>query len=89
MQEIAQGLGSLVPLIEKGGITLMLIAACWYFWKRGEKLATELAKLYRERDAYRTAFALAKGKIELLKLRLGHSVDLDIEEPKLDDRDAA
>jgi len=87
MQEVATGLGLILPLIEKGGATLFLAGIAWYFWKQSEKKTVELAAVYKQRDAYRFAFEEARHKVDLLKLKFNHSeeVDLHLEAPKIEE----
>lgn len=83
--EIATGISAIMPIIEKGGVTAFLVGIVWYQWRQGEKRNRELLGVYKQRDAYREAFNNAKGKIDLLKLKLGESVDLNVEDPKIDE----
>ena len=83
MQEIASGLNLILPLIEKGGATAFLAGIAWYFWREHARRTSELMVVYAQRDAYKYAFEQAKGKIDLLKLKLGQSVDLDVDDPKI------
>ena len=87
MQEVATGLGLILPLIEKGGATVFLAGIAWYFWRQNEKKAVELAAVYAQRDAYRAAFDEARYKMNLLKIKFNHGdgVDLDLTEPKIVD----